>query len=310
MISDKDFENICRKKLSIIQEKSFGKKIWIYGAGIGGKIIKKVFDENNIEYGGFVDKDADEISKSMNCVVKKLDSICLENTFFVISLRGYDLSAIDMCIKRGIELQNIYYLVCGDLVNKEDIIYKGCSVGRYTYGYDNLLEYFPLAKYIGRYCSINKSAKIWNNHSLDCVTTSPFLDHPMFMNWEEYIEINQMVLKYGKHKNNSYYDYSTIRDNEEVTIGNDVWIGANVIILPGVNVGDGAVLAAGAVVCKDVPPYAIVGGVPAKVIRYRFDKNVIENMLDIKWWEWSHDDIKNNIQLFYEPEEFIKHFSK
>ena len=114
--------------------------------------------------------------------------------------------------------------------------------------------------------------------------------------------------KYGTHGNNCENDKSQIRDNRSVEIGNDVWIGANVIILPGVKIGDGAVLAAGAVVTKDVEPYAIVGGVPAKVSRYRFDQEMIEAFLRIKWWEWSVEKIEENIELFYQPEEFYKVF--
>ena len=77
------------------------------------------------------------------------------------------------------------------------------------------------------------------------------------------------IKKYGKYFTNHPYENSALRKNEPVIIGNDVWIGANVCILPGVNIGDGAVLAAGAVVNKDVPSYSVVGGVPAKVIKYR-----------------------------------------
>lgn len=80
--------------------------------------------------------------------------------------------------------------------------------------------------------------------------------------------------------------------DEPCAIGNDVWIGSDVLIMGGINVGDGAVLAAGAVVTKDVPPYAIVGGVPAKVIRYRFDEETIKELLELKWWDMPDEKIK------------------
>ena len=81
-----------------------------------------------------------------------------------------------------------------------------------------------------------------------------------------------------------------------MVIGNDVWIGSNVIILPGVKVGDGAILSAGAVVSKNVEPYSIVGGVPAKHIKYRFPKAMREAFLRIKWWDWPVEKIKENIR--------------
>lgn len=86
-----------------------------------------------------------------------------------------------------------------------------------------------------------------------------------------------------------------------VRIGNDVWLGANATILSGVTIGDGAVVAAGAVVTESVPPYAIVGGVPAGVIKYRFEARAIESLLHVAWWNWSPDRIRENMDLFYLP---------
>ena len=181
-------------------------------------------------------------------------------------------------------------------------------MGRYTYGYKELLEFFPIAESIGRYCSINGTAKIWNNHSLDCITTSPILDYVGCYPWEKHDERQRYINTYGVHTQNASYDNSAIRDNKPVVIGNDVWIGAYVSILPGVHIGDGAVVAAGAVVTKDVEPYAIVGGVPAKTIKYRFTQKRIEELLEIKWWEWSIKELEENIEFFYNPKEFIEKF--
>ena len=84
-----------------------------------------------------------------------------------------------------------------------------------------------------------------------------------------------------------------------VEIGNDVWIGRQCIIMDGVTIGDGAVVATGAVVTKDVPPYAIVGGVPAKVIKYKFSQEVIDRLEEIKWWNLSDEKITEVIDLFH-----------
>ena len=86
-----------------------------------------------------------------------------------------------------------------------------------------------------------------------------------------------------------------------ITIANDVWIGRHAMIMPGVHIADGAIVAAGAVVTKDVPPYAIVGGVPARLIRYRFSSDVIAKLLAIRWWEWSDEKIKQEAALLTGP---------
>ena len=96
--------------------------------------------------------------------------------------------------------------------------------------------------------------------------------------------------------------------NRPVTIGNDVWIGNRVPILRGVHVGDGAVLAAGAVVTRDVPPYAIVGGVPARLIRWRFPEPVREALVRSQWWTWPDELIRERIADFSDPELFARRY--
>ena len=94
-------------------------------------------------------------------------------------------------------------------------------------------------------------------------------------------------------------------------ICNDVWIGTNAIILKDVTVGDGAIIGAGSIVTKSVPPYSIVAGNPAKIVKYRFNNDEIEALLKIKWWEWPDHIIEKNIDNFYLPiSQFIEKFSK
>ena len=94
---------------------------------------------------------------------------------------------------------------------------------------------------------------------------------------------------------------SHFEEYKDVYIGNDVWIGSSVKVMPGVSIGDGAVVGAGAVVTKDVPPYAIVAGVPARIIRYRFSNDVIQELVTLKWWDLDEKILKANISLFQHP---------
>ena len=95
--------------------------------------------------------------------------------------------------------------------------------------------------------------------------------------------------------------------NIPVTMGHDVWIGRDVTLLCGTHIGTGAVVAAGAVVTKDVPPYAIVGGVPAKILKYRFDPKTIAGLLASEWWLWPDDKIKARIGDFFDPQKLLSH---
>ena len=88
-------------------------------------------------------------------------------------------------------------------------------------------------------------------------------------------------------------------ENKRTIVGNDVWIGSRSIVMDGVHIGDGAIVAAGSVVTKDVPPYAIVGGAPAKIIKYRFSEEMIKRLLEIKWWNLPDEKITEVINLFH-----------
>ena len=89
-------------------------------------------------------------------------------------------------------------------------------------------------------------------------------------------------------------------------IGNDVWVGARSIIMDGVTIGDGAIVAAGSVVAKDVPPYAIVGGAPAEIIKYRFPQEIIDRLLEIKWWDLTDKEITDHLGIFHKSNPTIE----
>ena len=144
---------------------------------------------------------------------------------------------------------------------------------------NNVLYHYPIHReklIIGKFCSIACGTKfLFNcaNHTLKSLSTYTF---PLF--YEEW-ELEKSNI-------------TTAWDNKgNIVIGNDVWIDYEAVIMAGVHIGDGAIIAARAVVTKDVPPYTIVGGTPAKEIRKRFDAEVIEQLLIQKWWDWSTDKI-------------------
>ena len=145
---------------------------------------------------------------------------------------------------------------------------------------NNVLYHYPIHReklIIGKFCSIACGTKfLFNcaNHTLKSLSTYTF---PLF--YEEW-ELEKSNI-------------TTAWDNKgDIVIGNDVWIGYEAVIMAGVHIGDGAIIAARAVVTKDVPPYTIVGGTPAKEIRKRFDAEVIQQLLILKWWNWSTDKIR------------------
>lgn len=152
--------------------------------------------------------------------------------------------------------------------------YNGINIGEYTYGYQYLGN--DRLKSIGKYCSIAPgSCCIAGNHNMDIVTTSPIIESSGFDT---------------KEKN--------------IVIGNDVWIGVNCIIFTNVTIGDGAVIAAGTIVRKDVPPYAVVCGVD-RIVKYRFSQEIIDKLLKIQWWNWDYQKVKENEKLFLDVERFV-----
>ena len=105
-----------------------------------------------------------------------------------------------------------------------------------------------------------------------------------------------------------YYNYIAPDFRFLVEIGNDVWIGSNVTIIDGIRIGDGAIIGCGAVVTKDVKPYEIVAGVPARVIGKRFDDKTISELLNAKWWDCPIGWIRKNYRMFDDPENFVRNF--
>jgi acetyltransferase-like isoleucine patch superfamily enzyme len=167
----------------------------------------------------------------------------------------------------------------GNIIYTKDLLGDRYCIGDHTYGKPRVVSWEKegTSLRIGKYCSISTHVVIFlgSEHRMDWVSTYPF---PSL--WKEARSISGHPFSKG-----------------DVTIGNDVYIGYNVTILSGVTVGDGAAVGACSVVARDIPPYAIVAGNPAHVIRYRFDDETIRKLLEIQWWNWPDDQVAENIHL-------------
>lgn len=144
---------------------------------------------------------------------------------------------------------------------------------------------------IGKFCSIGPNVQIiLGKHPSTFIST-----HPMFY-------ANNKPFK-------TFSDKTYIKEYDDVKIGHDVWIAEGVLIPSGVIIGNGAIVTARSVVTKDVEPYSIVGGIPAKHIKYRFEKEIIKKINDSEWWNWDIQKLKEKFNLFHDPSTFVKYLS-
>jgi len=189
---------------------------------------------------------------------------------------GLALTHLFLFIRKfGSQLENKGYRFLS-----ENPKYHNYSIGRYSYADPPLtvLNWGEKATLrIGSFCSISSNVTIFlgGEHRVDWVST-----FPLNVTFNDYKHFKRVSTTKG-----------------DVTIGNDVWIGLGATILSGVTIGDGAVVGAFSVVAKDVAPYAIVAGNPARLIRMRFDQETINNLLKIRWWDWNTQRIKDNIGM-------------
>ncbi|RYE15081.1 MAG: CatB-related O-acetyltransferase [Rickettsiales bacterium] len=197
--------------------------------------------------------------------------------------------------------KKIYYKIfsISTVVNKVSLFtnkipkYEKFEIGEGTYGEPEIFDWNDGSTLkIGKYCSLGRvSILLGGEHNLTGPSTYPF----------ESINLKADSLDTSK--------VSDRHSKGDVIIGNDVWIGDKTTILSGIVIGTGAVIGACTVVSKNIPPYAVVVGNPCRIIKYRFSEKEIEDMLQIKWWEWNDIKIKKNMDDFNLPlQQFIKKY--
>lgn len=260
-------ENGCRNKNKII----------IIPYGHYGKIVKSVLNEK-----------------------MHIRELCvIDNNNHEENVQGIDyLSALDTkdaYVVFACDNEAIYHELYDQIIRYINFariveLFPRFSVGKYSYG--PIVENRNTVASIGALCSFAVGTEVVGNHDV-YISTHEFLSFGGC--WE---------------KHPGYIPDTVVMRPRYIlksVIGSDVWVGKNATIIAGVNIGNGAIVGAGAVVTKDVPDYAIVAGVPARIIKYRYTQGQIEALLKIRWWEWPDEKIRQFQEDFYLPvEEFIE----
>lgn len=193
--------------------------------------------------------------------------------------------------------------------NRFQMKLKKTVVGKYSGGESIADINYPFIKSIGAFTSIAGGFAVVPNHPMNYISTHPFLYGANRSGEAEY----EGSFTYDMFSDQRWYfpdiEPKGVCYAKRITIGNDVWLGRNVIITNYANIGDGVIAGAGSVITKDIPDYAVVAGVPAKVIKYRFSREQIKALKKIAWWDWEDEKIIKNYDDFFLPIEcFIEKY--
>lgn len=290
-------------KDKVLNEINLGRKIVIYGTGKSARELEDVigFSKKDI-YGYMETKPLYKTYKGYQ-VYSLEEAILLDfSKVLIVVASAYNAEITSGLEKKGLKKDVEFFNYSEYTEFLEGIadirIINNKKIGKYSYGVMKHINNHYLQE-IGSFCSINSKVIIGPlNHPLGWISTSPFF----YKSIEEISGKEKMI---GILEESYRVDVYETNAPQSIVIKNDVWIGTNAIIMPGVTLGNGCIVAAGAVVTKDVPDYAVVGGVPAKVIKYRYAPDEIKLLLNSKWWEWSIEKIKNHLEIFRNPKDFL-----
>lgn len=239
-----------------------------------------------------------------NPQIKALDYFeTVDNASYTVLLSNANQSTYDS-VRKEVEK----YFREEDII---DIFPKKVQIGVKSGGYTQCgkYSYGPLCNHrfvesVGAFCSFATGTDVVENHPTDYISTHPFLYADS--------EINPALwYRYDEYKHAAWYfadvkPKGIVRKFSKIKIGNDVWLGRNVIITNGANIGNGVIAGAGTIITRDVPDYAIVIGAPARIMRYRYTADQIEKLNTIAWWTWSDQEIRDRYDDFYlNVDEFI-----
>ncbi len=282
---------------------TFKRNFIIYPYGEYGMLTKQILnDAFGIKEKYIIDNKLCEY----NCNIKKLD--------YLKNIERTDYTVLFTCANPSIykEVRDDLkkYFLENNIVDIFTDIETGGIEKKYTlcgkYSYGSLCNHW-LVESVGAFCSFASGVDVVENHAIGYISTHPFLyyggekDKIHGRRWCE-VEGEQGYFPNVQPKGNNYR-------LEKIHIGNDVWLGKNVIITNSSNIGNGVIAGAGAVITKDVPDYAVVIGVPARIIRYRYSEEQIRALNKIAWWDWEDEKIREYYDDFYlDIEAFIHKF--
>lgn len=306
MTLNEKFNIIC-EKIENELDKGY-RKFVIYPFGINGMLVKDILI-NRYDLKDIIIVD-NKLCKFRKDIID-IDEASYQNfndISVLISIENIEIYDEIMNVFQA-KMKNIPYVQLFPNKKNEEwqIKNKKTIIGKYSGGEGITNENYPFIKSIGAFCSFANGVTVVPNHPMNYISTHPFLYGANRIGEKECEE----PFTYDMFNNQRWY-FPGIEPKgacyaKRITIGNDVWLGRNVIITNYANIGDGVIAGAGSIITKDVPDFAVVVGAPARIIKYRFTAEQIKALKKIAWWNWEDEKIINNYDDFFLPiEKFIE----